>query len=253
MTPDGIAMVSIDGQMQKGDSKYGGTNSVILRRSIRQAVADGDVRGIKMMVDSPGGTVAGTAELAADVARANAIKPVHAHLEDLGASAAYWVASQARVVTATPTTEIGSIGVLAVVEDFSKMYDMKGVKVHVISTGAYKGAGIEGAPVNEEQLAYWKDLVQTVHQHFLEAVSSGRRKSLSAVEAWADGRVFMSDRAAQMGMIDRVESIDGAMEILRAEIAREDVPGNLERAGHEAFMMGAAEDITRALIAARRS
>lgn len=212
----GMAVIPIDGAMQKGESKYGGANTVWLRRQVRTAAKDPDVSGIMLLVDSPGGTVAGTQDLAEDVASANRVKPVFSHVEDLGASAAFWVMSGTRRITATPTSEIGSIGTLAVVEDYSAVTEKKGIKVHVISTGPYKGAGVPGAPITDDQLAYFRDRVEAVNAHFLAAVGQGRGKSPAAVQEWADGRVWIADRAKEMGLIDGVTLFDQAMDDARA-------------------------------------
>ena len=76
--------------MQKGSSKFGGASTIRVRRQIREARQDEDVEAILLVVDSPGGTVAGTDELAREVGRAAEEKIVHAHIDDLGASAAFW-------------------------------------------------------------------------------------------------------------------------------------------------------------------
>jgi len=211
MDPTGMAVIPIDGQMMKGESKYGGANTIAIRRKVRAAMRDQDVTGIMLLVDSPGGTVAGTQDLAEDVAAANRVKPVFSHIEDLGASAAYWVMSQTRRITATPTSEVGSIGTLAVVEDYSAVAEKKGIKVHVISTGPYKGAGVPGTPITDEQLAYFRERVEAVNTHFLDAVSRGRNVSMGTVQEWADGRVWIADKARTMGLIDGVMLFDNAM------------------------------------------
>jgi len=118
---EGIAVIPLAGPLMKIDSKFGSTNTVRVRRALRAALADPDVRGILLHIDdSPGGTMAGTADLAAAVAAANLEKPVWAQIDDMGASAAYWVAAQARRIVANATAELGSIGVVAVLEDSSK-------------------------------------------------------------------------------------------------------------------------------------
>jgi ClpP class serine protease len=116
----GIAGIAMAGQITKGDSSYGGCSSVRVRKAVRKAVNDDQVTAILLHIDSPGGTVAGTGDLADDVAAADKRKPVYCYVEDLGASAAYWVGSQARRVYANPTAMIGSIGTVAVVEDSSR-------------------------------------------------------------------------------------------------------------------------------------
>jgi signal peptide peptidase SppA len=219
LTEDGIAVLSIEGQMQKGDSSFGGTSSVRVRQALRQAVRGPETRGIMILGDSPGGTVAGTAELAADVAAAAKVMPVHIHIEDLGASAMYWIASQGSRVTATATSLVGSIGTVAVVEDSSGEMAREGVVVHVVSTGPYKGAFFPGAPVSEKHLAYLRSYVDGLNEHFIAGVAAGRRVPVDRVRTWADGRIHLAEAARQMGMIDAVESQDAAFAALRQELA----------------------------------
>ncbi len=209
----GVAQIDVHGQLQKGSSSFGGTGTVAVRQAIRRAAQDGDVAAILLHVDSPGGTVAGTAELAGEVARADKQKPVHAYIEDMGASAAYWIASQARRVAANATGLIGSIGTIAVLEDTSGKAEQEGVSVHVLSTGAYKGAGWPGSPITEEHLEYWQELVEQQNEFFLKAVQDGRGMSRKAVEAVADGRIHMAARAQDMGLVDSVEAVEHTLKV----------------------------------------
>jgi len=216
-TADGLATISLVGPMTKGDSSFsGGTSTVRTRRAIRQAAADPNIRGIMLLVDSPGGTAAGTSELGADVAAAARQKPVHAHAEDMMASAAYWVGAQASRVTATPTSLVGSIGTYSVVTDSSGRAAKDGVVVHVLSTGAHKGAGVPGAPVTTDQLRVAQGVVDELNEHFLAAVASGRRMPLERVKQAADGRIYLAQPAMGLGLLDAVESQDAAYAALRA-------------------------------------
>lgn len=209
---NGIAIIPLVGPLMKGDSKFGGTTSTVrTRRAVRMATQDSDVRGIMLHIDSPGGTVSGTAELAADVKLADDQKPVHAFIDDLGASAAYWVASQARRVSANATAEVGSIGVVAVVEDSSGQAEAEGIKVHVIATGPFKGAFVDGTEVTPDHLAYLQQRVDEINGHFLRAISKGRKMSMAEVRKAADGRVFGAAVAQEMGLIDAVQRMDKAL------------------------------------------
>lgn len=205
---DGIAHIEIDGPMMKGDSKFGGTSTVRVRRALRTAVRDQDVDGILLHIDSPGGTVAGTADLAAEVRAADKIKPVFGQISDTGASAALWVATQARFLAATETSEVGSIGTVAVVEDTSGEAELAGIKVHVIATGDFKGAFYDGAPVTDEHLAYLRERVESLNEHFLKGISTGRKLSVARVRELADGKVAIAATAQAQGLIDAVQSLD---------------------------------------------
>ena len=208
-TVGSLAVVPLNGPLMKGWSKYGGTSTLWARAAIRNANADDKIRGIMLHIDSPGGTSAGTAELGDDIA--NSQKPIHAHIADLGASAAYWAASQADYVTMNRAGFAGSIGVYASIYDTSGAAEAQGVKVHVVSTGPYKGAGEDGAPVTEEQIAHWQDVVNQHFKLFEAAVRGGRRMLKSTFEKVSDGRVFGAEESKSLGLIDDVASFEKAL------------------------------------------
>jgi signal peptide peptidase SppA len=227
----GIAMIGIHGQMTKGRSSFDdGTSTVETRIAIRKAVRDEQVKAILLHIDSPGGTVAGTADLADEIAGADRRKPVYAYIEDLGASAAYWVASQARRITANRTALVGSIGTLSVLEDLSGMAEAAGVKVHVIATGAYKGAFVEGTEITEDHLAYAQEVVDDLNAPFLKAVKGGRQMTAKQVREAADGRVHIAKKALAFGLIDGVESLDDTVRAMRKVIKEQETP-RADRAG----------------------
>ena len=218
----GIAHIQIAGQMVKGGSSFSGTSTIDTRRNIRTAVASKKVKGILMHIDSPGGTVAGTAALADDVQAANQVKPVYTHFEDLGASAAYWVGAQARQVSAERTSLIGSIGTLAYIVDTSGEFEQMGWTAHVISTGKFKGVFSDGTEITKDQLAYAQQLVDASNDHFLHAVSEGRRMPMADVQKLADGRLHDADKAKALGLIDVVQSVDDTVVQLRELIKSTD-------------------------------
>lgn len=214
---DGIAIAHARGPLMKHRaSMSANTSTVMMRRSIRQAANDPNIRGIMLRIDSPGGTVAGTGELAAEIAAAAKRKPTHAYIEDLGASAAYWLASQGTRVSANSTALVGSIGTYAVVEDYSKLAAEKGITVHVVKAGEFKGAGIPGTEVTAEQLANIQRVIDGLNEHFLDGVASGRKLSRASVKSLNDGRVHLAEAAADLKLIDAVETFGDAFENLRS-------------------------------------
>lgn len=206
---NGTALIPLEGPLSKtGSYKFGGSSTVLTQRMLRQAMHDESVQAIALVIDSPGGHVAGTQALADEVASIRGRKPIVAQIDDLGASAAYWVASQADAIYANSTAEIGSIGTVLAVEDSSGRMDRLGVKVHVLSTGAYKGIGIEGAPVSDAALEYLQARVNGINQHFLTAVQTGRRLSPEQVALVSDGRVHLAAQASALGLIDGIQSLE---------------------------------------------
>jgi signal peptide peptidase SppA len=208
----GVALLSLSGPMTKRPQSFSdGASTVRMRRLVRQAAADPDVTAIVMVIDSPGGQVSGTKELADDLAAARARKPVAAYIEDLGASAAYWVAAQADAIYANETAFVGSIGTYCVVRDYSRMAANEGIKVHVLSTGPYKGAGYPGAEVTDQQLAHWQHEVNQINETFLAAVAKGRSFNLDFTRAVADGRTHIAREAESIGLIDGVRTLESVV------------------------------------------
>lgn len=211
-----IATIQIGGKMMKqASSMGGGTSTVAVRRQVRAAMADSEVAAVALHIDSGGGTAAGTEELADDVASLAKVKPVLAFIEDLGASAAYWVASQATHISVNAAGLVGSIGTYGVVYDQSGQAAMEGIKAYVVNAGKYKGMGTPGTEVTQDQLAEWKRNVDAINSRFLSGVARGRNMNVAKVEEIADGRVHIGSEAMAMGLVDSVESFDAAFSRLQ--------------------------------------
>jgi signal peptide peptidase SppA len=217
VTENGVAIINIIDGITKGDSSMGGTSTLATQRDIRSATRNPDVSGIMLFVDSPGGTVAGIDELSTDITNAGFVKPVHAFVDDLGASAALWLLAQAGAVSMNEMGRTGSIGVFAVVEDHSKQFDNEGIKVHVISSGELKG-GATGAPVTDAEITEIQKRVDEINVKFIQSVAEGRLLTTGQVSQLADGRMFNSQEALANGLIDKVQSFEDAMADLVAEI-----------------------------------
>lgn len=225
-----LAIVRLEGVM----TKYGGSmasqgSTLRARRELRQAAKDPQISGILLEIDSPGGSVSGTPDLARDVAEIAKSKPVFAYCEDCCCSAAYYVASQATRVFANANAVVGSIGVYMVVDDFSKLYEEQGVKAHLIKFGQHKGAGVEGTEVTDEQLEHWQEEVNVLGEQFVAAVQKGRGLTKAAAKQLADGRVHIGQAAVDIGLVDGVQSLDKTL----ADLAKAK-PGGKTKAAADA-------------------
>jgi signal peptide peptidase SppA len=210
---NGVAVIDLVGTMTKFGSSFSRLRhgTVGVRRAVRQAAAARDVSAIILRIDSPGGTVSGTGALAADVAEANKEKPVVAFIEDLGASAAYYVASQARQIVAEKDALVGSIGVYMAINDFSKMFEEAAVKTHVIRAGQFKGAGTVGTEITDAHLADFQRVVDEINEQFAQAVQKGRNLTAKQVAQLNDGRVHGATQALALKLIDKVGTMDAVL------------------------------------------
>lgn len=205
-----VAVVSISGVMTKYGSDYSPDGSMAgVGSQIKASAADETVGSIILVIDSPGGTVAGSGDLAEVVRQAAAQKPVMAFIEDLCCSAAYRVAAQATEIHANrPEAVVGSIGTYMVVYDASRLFQNAGIEANVFATGKYKGAGVMGTAISDDQKAKWQSLVDDMQQTFAADIMAGRDMTAQQVEALADGSVWLAQAALQLNLIDAVSSFD---------------------------------------------
>ena len=220
LVDDGIAIIDIEGSLTKYGSSLGSqVGTVAMRKSLREARNDPAVKAVIQRIDSPGGTVAGTDDLAKEVARTNAVKPVTSFIEDLGASAAYYVAAMAGRVVSNASATVGSIGTYDVVYDKSRAFENEGVVAHVIRSGQFKGAGAAGTKITDAQLEEWQRQVDALNALFVNMVARGRGISVERVQALANGRVWVGIEAAALGLTDGVATWDEMLAGVRRDIA----------------------------------
>lgn len=203
-----VAVIPIKGALAKNGLSFFGFQLLASMREIgaalRQAAADPSVRAIMLDVESPGGTVDGTEELAAAVIAAGQSKPLYAYADGLMASAAYWAACGAREIAAPATAQVGSVGVVLMHREVSRALDNAGVKVNIITAGHYKAAGNMAEPLSDEMRTYIQSNIDSVYELFLQAVEQGRQVNREKAVAMADGKIFLAGDAQNMGLIDRV-------------------------------------------------
>ena len=229
VSPGGVAIVSLTGTLMKAESSFSSSTSTVkARQAIRAASRDPNVSAILMLIDSPGGTVAGTNDLAMEIAAAEKIKPTGAFCEDLCASAAYWCASQAGLIACNPTALVGSIGTYMAVRDSSAQADAMKVKVHVIKAGDFKGAGTPGTKITDEQIAAWQEMVNALNAQFVQGVATGRKMTAEKAQGLADGRVHVGHDAKSLGLVDAVQSLDDTVRQLQERAGKQ---GNVPKKG----------------------
>lgn len=206
-----IAVVPIHGAIVQRASQVnicdGGTSAERVSRSLSEANADATIDSIILDIDSPGGSVYGVAELAAEI-RASA-KPVYAIANSLAASAGYWLGSAAREFYVTPGGEVGSIGVWMAHEDWSKALEEMGIKTTLISAGQYKVEGNPYEPLSQEAQQFLQSRTNDYYGAFTRDVAKGRKVSVEQVRnGMGQGRVLGAAQAKAENMVDGVMTFD---------------------------------------------
>lgn len=182
----------------------GATSLDILARDIQTAIDDRAVKAIILDIDSPGGQTAGIADLGALIAGSD--KPIHAFVDNLAASAGYWLASQARSITISPTAMLGSIGVV-----LSHRPQADGPLEIVSSVSPLKHA----TPETQEGRAEWQRIVDHIAAVFVGAVARGRRVDPEAViNNFGRGSLLVGEHALAAGMADRPGTLESLIQSL---------------------------------------
>ena len=197
---DGTGIIPIAGVIGKGLSPIEKMTGAVDVNAIADAIdefsANPQVTRIAFQVSSPGGTVTGVEELANKVR--NISKPTMAYTDSEMASAAYWIASAADKVVASPSSTVGSVGVYMVVADYSKAAEAQGIKMVVIKAGQHKAIGVPGAEVTDAQQAHLQEGVNEIWGDFKASVLQ-TRKLVKAEDM--EGQVFSGKQAAQRNLV----------------------------------------------------
>ena len=187
----------------------GATSMVEFGRLFQAALENPQITAILLDVDSPGGTVAGTPELAAQIFEARGTKPIVAIANTMATSGAYYIATQADEVVASPSALLGSIGIVTVHTSFARMDEMAGVDVTVIRSGEFKAETNPFEQLSDEAKAHIQEISDEAHQDFLAAVARGRGISpLDVATKYGAGRVVTAEMALGAGMVDRIASFE---------------------------------------------
>jgi signal peptide peptidase SppA len=197
---NGIGTIPVVGVIGKNlspiERMMGAVDVNDLSDAVDAFAANPEVEKVAFQISSPGGTVTGVEELANKIRGLG--KPTLAYTDSEMASAAYWIGSAADRVVASPSATVGSIGVYIAIPDYSAAAEMAGIKMVVLKSGKFKGAGIEGTSLDENQLANLQESVDTIHAEFKAAVNM-KRKMVKA-EAM-EGQTFSGKQAAAQGLV----------------------------------------------------
>lgn len=212
---DGVAVIPVDGIIAKKMNLFtkvsGGASTQLIGRDFQQALQDPTVRAIVLNIDSPGGSVDGTFELANMIYESRGKIPIIAHTDGMMASAAYAIGSAAdKVYISGDTTQVGSIGVIALHRDISKAEEKTGIKTTHIVAGKYKAVGSPYAPLSEDDKAIIQKDIDYLYSVFVQDIARNRGVSTDQVLSdMAEGQIFIGKQAIGAGLVDGVVTLDG--------------------------------------------
>lgn len=235
---DGMAIIPIVGTLiNRFGSSYGWiTGYNFIRRQLALAVADDEVKGIILDVNSYGGEAAGCFELSEEIYQARAKKPIMAVIDSNCYSAGYALASGATTIVCTPSGGVGSIGVVAMHVDMSKALAEYGYKVTFIHFGEHKVDGNPYEPLSAEVKGIIQKSVNQSGEKFVALVARNRNIDAAKVKE-TQARVYRAEDAKDLGLIDTIATPTEAVQVFLDELT-----GSVQQPGKEDAMSQAAEN-----------
>ncbi|KUK11151.1 MAG: Signal peptide peptidase SppA, 36K type [Clostridia bacterium 41_269] len=203
-----LGVIYIEGIIAGGavDSFLGGiASSEAVMKHIREAAEDPTVKAVVLRIDSPGGTVPATQEIAREIEKLKEKgKIVVASMGDTGTSGAYWIAAKAHKIFANPGTITGSIGVRMDYQNLERLYEKLGIESEVIKSGPYKDMGSPTRELGAEERKMLQEMVDEMLKQFIDAVAEGRKISKEKAAELANGRIWTGSQALKLGLIDEL-------------------------------------------------
>jgi protease-4 len=181
--------------------------------ALERQAKDPKVKAIVLRVDSPGGAVAPTQEIFRAVRALSKKKRVVASLGSMATSGGYYVACAAERIVANPGTLTGSIGVVVHLANFEKLLSKLGIEGQVVKSGDFKDMGSMYRPLSERERNILQEVVNDVHEQFVEDVARSRNMELEKVRTIADGRIFSGRQAKGLGLVDELGGLKEAIQL----------------------------------------
>jgi protease IV len=219
---DTIAVVHVVGAIVDGDSGGGGllggesVGSRTIRRALEDILAEDQIKGIVVRIDSPGGSAIASEVMWQGLRRAQAEKPVWVSVGSMAASGGYYTAVGGQRIYVNPSSIVGSIGVVGGKFTMSELY--RKLRVNVVPRARGPRASLLSSvePWSHEDRLFVRAKMTEVYDLFVSRVEAGRPGI--DIARVGEGRLFTGDRAVELGMADRIGSLDEAVDDLASEL-----------------------------------
>lgn len=212
---DKIALIPIKGAITStGDGiplQPTGASSIKLLEVLKDAEEDETIKALILEIDSPGGTVLASKEIADKIKKIE--KPVVALIRGSGASGAYWIASASDYIIADEMSIVGSIGVTSSYLEFSGLLKEYDVTYQRLVTGEFKDIGTPYKELTDKEEELFMSKLNKIHAFFVEEVAVNRNMSVANVGKLATGEIFLGQEAIKLNLIDELGGKEEAINV----------------------------------------
>ena len=212
-----VALIYAEGVIQDGEASGGllgggdGIGSDDMRRALRLASRDDNVKAVVIRIDSPGGSALASEVMWQAVRRVAAKKPVIISVGSMAASGGYYLASAGDRIFADNTAIVGSIGVVGGKFVLKDLFEKLGLHTETFSRGRNAGLFSENEPWTDRQRTMVTTWMKQTYDQFTQRVMTTREGKIKDIDAVARGRIFLARQAKELGMVDDIGGIDDAL------------------------------------------
>jgi len=178
---------------------------------LERSSQDSSIKAVVIDINSPGGSVVASDEIA--IALKEFDKPTVAWIGEMGASGGYYVASACDYIVADQASIVGSIGVISIFPEYSRLLEKIGINMTVIKGGEYKDFSTGFRPLTDAEESMMEDMVLEIYDQFLEVVADNRNLSKSYVESIAEGKIYTGKKAKELGLVDEIGGRASAIDL----------------------------------------
>ncbi|WP_201523058.1 signal peptide peptidase SppA [Aliarcobacter butzleri] len=191
--------------------------------NIEKAKTDTNIKGVLLVVDSPGGAVAPSVEVAYAIKELKQIKPVVVYASGVIASGSYYASIWADKIIANPGSMVGSIGVIMQGVNTKELMDKIGIQTQTVKAGKYKESGTPTRKWTEFEEKQLQSVIDDTYNMFITDVATARNLDIKNYTSFADAKIFTSKQAKDVGLVDEVANITVAQKTL-AELSKVENP-----------------------------
>lgn len=183
--------------------------------TLKQAREDDSIKAVILRIDSPGGDAIASDEMAREVQRLAAAKPVIVSMSSVAASGGYALAMGAPTVIAYPETITGSIGVFFGKLTLTGLYDKLGIRKEIYTRGRFAAIDSDAQPLSAEGRRKLRQSLEAMYADFVRHVAASRKKKYDEIDRIAQGRVWLGSEAKDNGLVDDLGGIQRAIDLAR--------------------------------------
>ena len=218
-----IAVIHVEGAIVTGNIDFNTAGSSGIVKNINKARDDENVKGIILRVNSPGGDVYAASMITNALEEFQSTgRPVMTSMGDIAASGGVWVTTTSEEIWAEETTLTGSIGVYSIIPDFSPLEKWAGMNYDGVSMTKAGDIYDLSRGVNKDLNKQFRENTENIYKNFVTKVANNRGLEFSEVLSFAGGRIWRGDAALELGLVDKLGTLNDAVDSMASKLELED-------------------------------